>query len=119
MADFIQVAKVSDIPSGGAKRFPCGETYVAIFHTDDGFVAIDDACTHRGEPLSAGEVVDGILTCRYHGARFELDTGKCLGRPGRGDVGRHEVRISGDDVEVRLGEVRSRPPDDDDWFDYA
>ncbi len=119
MADYVKVAKVSDVPPGSGRRVLCGETYVAVFNTGEGLVALDDPCTHRGEPLSSGEIVDGVLTCKFHGARFDVANGKCLARPGRGDVGRHEVRVAGSDIEVRLGEVLSHPPTDDDWFDYA
>lgn len=119
VSEYQRVGSADEIPPGGAKRFLLGTIYVAVFHTEDGYVAIDDACSHRGEPLSAGTLEGGVLTCRFHGARYELATGRCKGRPGKGDVGVHQVRVVGDELQVLLGEVLSHPPSDDDWFDYA
>jgi nitrite reductase/ring-hydroxylating ferredoxin subunit len=119
VAEFVQVARVEEIPLGSGRRVRCKGHDVAVFHTPDGFLAFDDACSHRGESLAAGEIEDGVLTCKFHGARFDVASGGCLTRPGPGDVGVHEVRVVDEHVEVRLGEILSVPPTDDDWFDYA
>ena len=54
-----------------------GQT-VALF-ADDGVVrAVDNRCPHMGFPLHRGSVCDGILTCHWHHARFDLASGGTL-----------------------------------------
>jgi len=37
--------------------------------------ALDNRCPHMGFPLERGSVEDGILTCHWHHARFDLESG--------------------------------------------
>jgi phenylpropionate dioxygenase-like ring-hydroxylating dioxygenase large terminal subunit len=54
---------------------------VVLFRDADGqAVALDDRCPHRFAPLSRGEITDGVVTCPYHGLRFDA-TGVCVGNP--------------------------------------
>ncbi len=51
-----------------------GET-IALFMDGDKVYAIDNRCPHMGFPLSKGSVRNGILTCHWHHARFDLASG--------------------------------------------
>lgn len=60
----------------------------------------DNACAHLGQPLDAGTVDGGVLTCPHHDFRYDLATGECL------DVGEvqlvvHAVRVQGGRVAVK------------------
>jgi len=47
--------------------------------------------------------VDGtIVTCPWHGACFDLTTGKVLEPPAAEGVARYEVRVEGDDVKIEI-----------------
>src|SRR5260370_18266675 len=59
--------------------------------------ALDNRCPHMGFPLERGSVEDGILTCHWHHARFDLESG------GTFDLWADDVPIC--PVEVRNGEV--------------
>jgi vanillate O-demethylase monooxygenase subunit len=69
------------------------DTPVALYRTAAGQpVALDDRCPHRWAPLSEGQVDGEIITCPYHGARFEPD-GKCVAFPAQKAVpGTMQVR---------------------------
>ncbi len=54
--------------------------------------AVDNRCPHMGFPLSKGTACDGILTCHWHHARFDLTTGGTFD-PFADDVAVHEVRV--------------------------
>src|SRR3954465_6626300 len=41
----------------------------------DGVYALDNRCPHMGFPLDRGSVQDGILTCHWHHAQFDLASG--------------------------------------------
>jgi nitrite reductase/ring-hydroxylating ferredoxin subunit len=52
--------------------------------------------------LSEGEVEDDVVTCPWHGSRFNIKTGALLTPPAREGVKSFPVRIAGDDVEVEI-----------------
>ena len=51
--------------------------------------------------LAKGAVQDGILTCSWHGWRYDLRTGECLTRPGT-KLKRYDVEVTDEDVFVLL-----------------
>jgi len=48
---------------------------IAVFYHGGQFFAVDNRCPHMGFPLHRGSVQDGILTCPWHHARFDLSSG--------------------------------------------
>lgn len=102
MAEFVKVAKTSDIAPGERKAVDVGARRIAIFNVDGTFYAIDDTCTHRGGPLSQGEVSGKEVTCPWHGAVFDVTTGSVLGLPAPRRVASYAVWVKGEDIEVEL-----------------
>ncbi len=51
---------------------------MAIFYHNDTVYAVDNRCPHMGFPLSRGTVCEGLLTCHWHNARFDLASGGTL-----------------------------------------
>ncbi len=70
---------------------------VAVFYHEGNAYAVDNRCPHMGFPLDRGSVSDGILTCHWHHARFDLSSGGTF-NPFADDV-------RGFPVEVVDGEV--------------
>ena len=64
--------------------------------------AIDDICTHRGGPLSEGELNGNQVTCPWHGAVFDVTTGQVSRLPAPKAVSRYNIRIEGGDIEVEI-----------------
>lgn len=60
----------------------CGESMVFYRGPEGKVTALEDFCPHRGAPLSLGSVVDGKLTCGYHGLEMGCD-GKTVAMPGQ------------------------------------
>ena len=48
---------------------------IAVFHQGERVYALDNRCPHMGFPLSQGTTRDGVLTCHWHHARFDLAGG--------------------------------------------
>jgi len=80
---------------------------VAVFHNDGKVFAVENRCPHMGFPLHRGSVEDGILTCYWHHARFDLASG-CTFHLWADDVPKYPVEIRGEEVWVL-----SREPRDD------
>ncbi len=52
-----------------------GRHGIAVIADGDKVYAVDNRCPHMGFPLHRGSVCDGILTCHWHHARFDLASG--------------------------------------------
>jgi nitrite reductase/ring-hydroxylating ferredoxin subunit len=62
--------------------------------------ALDNRCPHMGFPLERGSVDDGILTCHWHHARFDLESG-CTFDMWADDVPTCPVEVRNDEVWVK------------------
>ncbi|WP_135555377.1 Rieske (2Fe-2S) protein [Paenibacillus cymbidii] len=72
---------------------------IAVFYHEHEFRAIDNRCPHLGFPLHLGSVCDGILTCHWHHARFDICSGGTLD-PWADDVPAYEVKIEREQIWV-------------------
>src|SRR6476469_3338469 len=96
--NYVYAANIKDIEvTGGCLSVTVEKHPIAIFVYDSKVYAVDNRCPHMGFPLSQGTVKDGILTCHWHHARFDLATG------GTFDQFADDVRVF--PVELRDGEV--------------
>lgn len=100
MAEFVKVGTTGDLAPGQGKSVEAGGKKIALFNVDGTYYAIDDTCTHRGGPLSEGELSGNEVTCPWHNAVFDVKTGNTLGPPAPKGVARYNVRVSGDSIEV-------------------
>jgi nitrite reductase/ring-hydroxylating ferredoxin subunit len=82
-----------------------GQTICLLSEAGDVY-AVDNRCPHMGFPLLRGSVADGILTCHWHHARFDLCTGGTFDQ-WADELRRFPVEVDGDDVYVDL----TPPPD--------
>jgi nitrite reductase/ring-hydroxylating ferredoxin subunit len=72
-------------------------TPILVIYDRGRVFALDNRCPHMGFPLERGSVEDGILTCHWHHARFDLESGCTF------DLWADDVPIC--PVEVRSGDV--------------
>jgi nitrite reductase/ring-hydroxylating ferredoxin subunit len=79
---------------------------ICLLADGDEVYAVDNRCPHMGFPLHRGSVSDGILTCHWHHARFDLCTGGTFDQ-WADELRRFPVEVDGDDVYVDL----TPPPD--------
>ncbi len=73
--DLEPVATAEEVREGHPTVVQAGGRSIALFHHDGEFFATDNRCPHMGFPLTEGSVDNGILTCHWHHARFELSCG--------------------------------------------
>ena len=102
MAEFVRAVAKSDLGAGQGAVVELQGKKIAIFNVDGAFYAMDDTCTHAGGPLSEGEVDGMVVTCPWHGARFDIKTGGVLGPPAPDDVRGYEVKTEGEHVLVKI-----------------
>lgn len=102
MAEFERVAKVSDVAPGEIKSFPLGIEMIAVCKVDGRIYAFKDECSHQALPLSDGVLEGKTITCAYHGAEFDIETGKAICLPATDGVETYEVKVEGDYVCVLI-----------------
>ena len=74
--NYVYAANTRDIEAaGGCLSVSVKKYTIAIFLYDSKVYAVDNRCPHMGFPLNQGTVKDGILTCHWHYARFDLMNG--------------------------------------------
>ncbi len=73
------VGAISDLQSGACARIELPDGHeIAVFNVGGEFYATDNACPHRGAPLSDGPLCEHVIECGLHGWQFDVRTGECL-----------------------------------------
>jgi len=72
---FVEVCAVQDIAEKRARIICLSGERVAIFKYDGKISAVSNVCQHQNGPLGEGKVVDGCITCPWHGYQYLPDTG--------------------------------------------
>ncbi len=103
----VRVGTLEEIETDGMKVVAAEGRTILVVHDEGRLYALDNRCPHMGFPLRRGTVRDGILTCHWHHAKFDL-SGGCTLDPFADDVPSFHV-------ETRDGEVFVDPhPIEDD-----
>ena len=101
MGDFRTVAKVSEIRTDEMKLVDLDGEEVVIANVDGAFFAFGNECTHVGGPLVEGVLEGETVTCPLHASVFNVKSGEVLEEPAEDPVPTYEVRVEGDDIQVR------------------
>jgi 3-phenylpropionate/trans-cinnamate dioxygenase ferredoxin subunit len=98
-----RVARVSGVPEGEARGFTVMGREIVLCRVEDEVYALQGICTHQELPLDGGEVEGGVLTCEWHGATFEVCSGRVLGPPATQGLRSYRTRIDpGGDIWVEV-----------------
>ena len=103
----VRIGTVDELRTEGRLVVKAGTHGVCVFWHDGRAYALDDRCPHMGFPLHRGTVEEGLVTCHWHHARFDLATGGTLD-PFADDGRTFPVEIDGDDVFVVVGPADAR-----------
>lgn len=96
-ASRVNVGRVEELRDGEGRVVQAGGQTLAVFNVAGQFYAIDNTCAHRGGPLGEGDVEGRVVTCPWHGWRWDVTTGANTNNPG--------VRVACFPVTVENGEV--------------
>jgi nitrite reductase/ring-hydroxylating ferredoxin subunit len=100
--EFVKVANKKDIGQGMALCAEVNGKKIAIYNVKGRFYALNNKCTHMGGPLCKGSLEGNIVTCPWHGSKFDVTTGEVVGGPAKMNEEIIEVRVSGEDIEVKV-----------------
>jgi nitrite reductase/ring-hydroxylating ferredoxin subunit len=95
----VRAGSAETLAKEGQLTTKVGSLPVVVFAHDGRAFAIEDRCPHMGFPLHQGTVEAGLVTCHWHHARFDLESG-CTLDLWADDAKGFDVDIEGDDVFV-------------------
>ena len=96
---WLKVCEVNEIENDRAKIFTVGKERVAVFKYDGKLSAIHNVCKHQGGPLGEGKVIDGCITCPWHGYQYLPGNGQSP-PPFTEKVATYELKLDGTTVYI-------------------
>src|SRR5512134_2627730 len=99
--DFVFAGTLDELKAEGRRLFRGAHPPILVVYDRGRVFALDNRCPHMGFPLHSGTVDDGILTCHWHHARFDVESGCTF------DLWADDVPTC--QVDVRDGEVWVKP----------
>jgi 3-phenylpropionate/trans-cinnamate dioxygenase ferredoxin subunit len=103
-AQFIKVATLEDLPEGGTLNVELEDgPKICLANSDGEIYAIADRCTHADFPMHNGTVHGGAtIECAWHGARYDMATGRPIRLPAMKPIKTYEVKIDGNDIYIAV-----------------
>ncbi len=97
--DWLEVCDVNEIEENRAKIFTVGKERVAVFKYDGKLSAVHNVCKHQGGPLGEGKIIDGCITCPWHGYQYLPGNGQSP-PPFTEKVATYELKLEGSTVLI-------------------
>jgi nitrite reductase/ring-hydroxylating ferredoxin subunit len=102
MTEFVKVAQQDEVEEGELVPVEVDGEPICLTKIDGVVYAFTDNCTHISGPLSDGDLQGCVLTCPWHGAQFDVRTGKVLRGPARQNIMTYPVKIEDASILVSL-----------------
>jgi 3-phenylpropionate/trans-cinnamate dioxygenase ferredoxin component len=102
MDNWVDTVPTSEIPIDERKIIEIDGTPIVIFNLSGSYYALEDRCTHQHLPLGDGFVMDGDITCPYHGAVFSIKTGEVKAPPACESLNTYSVRIQNNMIQIKI-----------------
>lgn len=99
LEEFVKACSVDDIPEKRAKVVHFGSERIAIFKYNNQVSAVSNVCKHQHGPLGEGKIIDGCITCPWHGYQYLPHNGSSP-PPFKEKVATYDVKVIGRDVWI-------------------
>lgn len=87
----VRVAAVDELQVNQMKLVRSGNRRIVVGRTEDGYVAFDDFCSHRGGSLADGVMICKSVQCLWHGSQFDVKTGAVKSGPAKKSISTYRV----------------------------
>jgi nitrite reductase/ring-hydroxylating ferredoxin subunit/uncharacterized membrane protein len=94
----VKVADRDELKVNQMKLLRIGDERIVLGRSEEGYVAFDDRCTHRGGSLAGGAMICGTVQCPWHGSQFDVRSGAVKSGPAEKSIKTYRVELAGDDV---------------------
>ncbi len=99
---YARIASIDQILEGKVYLSQTKHATIAITRIGSEFFAFEDNCSHDGEEISSGELVDGVITCPRHFAKFSIRDGSVLQFPATEPLTIYPIKVEGNEIFVDL-----------------
>ncbi len=100
--EWIRVADLGECPPGNLLEVEAGPDGIVLANVDGDLYALANRCSHQDLPLSDGELEGDRLECLYHGATFDVCSGKAMALPAIRPVETYAVKVRDEEVYVQI-----------------
>lgn len=97
---WLEVCDVSEIKDNRAKIFTVKKERVAIFKYEGKLSAVHNVCKHQGGPLGEGKIIDGCITCPWHGYQYLPNNGQSP-PPFTEKIATYQLKLSGSLIYIK------------------
>ncbi len=87
----VEVASMDELKPNQMKLIHIGSRRIVLGRTENGYVAFDDHCTHRGGSLAGGAMICGTVQCPWHGSQFDVKSGQVKAGPAKDAIRTYAV----------------------------
>ncbi|MEO1096565.1 MAG: Rieske 2Fe-2S domain-containing protein [Bacteroidota bacterium] len=98
-SEFVRACNTSEIKENRAKIVTVSGERVAIFKYNGKLSAVNNFCRHQGGPLGEGKIIDGCITCPWHGYQYRPEDGQSP-PPFTEKVETFHLKLEGDQVWI-------------------
>jgi uncharacterized membrane protein/nitrite reductase/ring-hydroxylating ferredoxin subunit len=82
----IEIASLDELQLNQMKLVHIKSKRIVVGRTEQGYVAFDDRCTHKGGSLAGGAMICGTVQCPWHGSQFDVQTGTVKAGPAKDNI---------------------------------
>ncbi len=98
----VVVARADELKVNQMKLIRAADRRIVLARTEDGYVAFDDRCTHRGGSLAGGTMACAIVQCPWHGSQFDVRNGAVKAGPAKEGIAVYRVSEAAGEVRLTL-----------------
>jgi nitrite reductase/ring-hydroxylating ferredoxin subunit len=99
----VVVARPDELKVNQMKLLRVDGRRLVLARTEEGYVAFDDRCTHRGGSLAGGVMMGGVVQCPWHGSQFDCKRGTVRAGPAGEPIGIYPVSEREGRILLTLG----------------
>lgn len=87
----IRIADAGELKLNAMKLLHLKQKRIVLARTENGYVAFDDRCPHRGGSLADGTIACGVVQCPWHGSQFNVHSGSLEAGPAASGISTYQV----------------------------
>jgi nitrite reductase/ring-hydroxylating ferredoxin subunit/DMSO/TMAO reductase YedYZ heme-binding membrane subunit len=96
---WLYVCELDEIPNNRAKMINVHNERIAVFKYEGKLSAVHNVCKHQNGPLGEGKIVDGCITCPWHGYQYQPQDG-CAPEPFTEKLSTYQLKLDGKKIYV-------------------